>query len=243
VNQALTLLGILEQGGTASISDSTFGLTALNLLLGQCRIRNLMVWSISNTTYALPSSAGSYAIGLGAAAPFNVLRPNFIERANILLAGPNALKTITYPLKVVKYDEWSQITDLNALAAIPELLYNDCGDPISNLWLWPIPRVSTATLLQLYAWAQLTDFATLIAAEDMPDGYGEAITNMLALRMAPAFGAVIAPTVLQVIQGVAEMAEQSLMALNAKTRNLMMAPPPGAQMPSGQQMPAPGRMA
>lgn len=227
INQALYNLGILEQGGTPSVSDSDDGLVKLNLLLGQWRLQELFVWSVAFNAYNLTANQVSYQIGPGGA-DFNTARPDWIERAVVTLAGPNASNPIQHDVRVTSLpQDYESIPDKKAAGAIPELLYNDRADPISTLYPWPVPRCATTTQLILWTWAQIADFATLATSANIPDGYAEPICNALAIRLAPSFGAAVSAETLQVLSAVAEKAEQNIRMLNAKARQLMMPQPQG----------------
>lgn len=229
INQALYDLGILEQGGTPSVSDSNDGLSKLNGQLGQWRIQELFIWSVGIATYSLVANQVSYLIGPGAA-DFNTARPNWIERAVITLAGPNPSNVIEHDVRVTSMpEEYESIADKKSAGAIPELLYNDRADPVSTLYPWPVPKCATATGLKLYTWAQIADFATLATTANIPEGYSEPICFALAVRLAPSFGAAVAAETLQLCSALAQQGEQQLRTLNAKARNLMMPAAPAGK--------------
>ena len=226
INIALTNLGILDAGGTPNVSDSNEGLIRLNQMIQQWHIQDKFVWSVGQASYGLTASQGAYPIGPAAAAPFNVPRPTYIQQALIGLAGPNAAKQINYPMRLIGQQEYGELADSNSLSHIPQLLYNDRASPSSTLYLWPVPRVAAATNLILYTWAQLGSFATLATAVDLPDGYQEAITNALAVRLMPMFGVAINAQVGQLTSQLAQQAEAALVELNTRARGLMVEPPP-----------------
>lgn len=228
INVALTNLGILEQGGVPSVSDSNEALTRLNYMFGQWRIQNKLVWSAPVASYALTANQAAYPIGLTATAPFNVARPTYIQQALIGLAGPNPANIITYPVKIITQQEYGEIADTNAKGAIPEKLYNDRGSPNSILYLWPVPRAATATTLILYTLAQLTSLANLAATVELPDGYAEAISNALSIRLVSMFGMAISSDVAVMCSQLAKQAEDTIAELNIQTRALMMPPAPVA---------------
>lgn len=222
INNALVNLGILEQGGTPSVSDSNEALTRLNYMLQQWRIQNKFVPSISSTPYALTATQAIYPIGPAATAPFNVPRPTFIQRASIQLStGP------IVPVRLITQEEYRAITDLTATAAYPQVLYNDRASPASNLYLWPTPTGTPNLILD--AWFQLASFATLATTADLPDGYPEAISNALAVRLLSMFGVAVAQPVAEVVSALAKQAEAAIVELNAAARGLQMAPPDAAQ--------------
>ena len=235
INAALTNLGLLEQGGTPSVSDSNDALAKLNMMLGQWRIQELLIWSVGFSSYSLVANQKSYSIG-PAGADFNTARPDWIERASVTLAGPNPANPVERTVRVTySPEEFQLVPDKDAAGAIPDFLYCDRASPISLLYPWPVPRCVTATKLVLYTWAQIADFATLATSADLPDGYAEAIANGLATRLVPSFGSVIPPQIADYCAKLALGAEQSIARLNAKARGLMIAPESGQPTPAGRQ--------
>jgi hypothetical protein len=224
INISLTNLGILDQGGTPSVSDSNAALDRLNLLIGQWRIQDLYIWSVGSATYPLVLAQKGYTIG-PSAADFNAPRPNYIEQALISIPGPNPNNALTHPMKFISQQEYGAIVDQNATSNIPERLYNDRGSPISTLYIWPTARCASPTNLVLYTWAQLSSYATLADSADLPEGYDEAITNALAVRLDPMFGMAVASDIVQVTNALALAAEEKIKVLNARARGLMMPVP------------------
>ena len=228
INTALTNLGILEQGGTPGSSDSTAALNILNLMLEQWRLQDRFIWSVSQGTYALTALTAMYSIGPSGTAPFNVARPEYIESANITIAGPTAANLIVWPLRLIGEPEYAAIRDPKATASIPRLLYNDRGSPNSNLYLWPTPRAATTTNLVLYTWAQLSSYAGLLTSNDLPEGYAEAIIGGLAYRLLPSYGASVAAQLAQAVTGIALQSEAKITDLNTRARGLAPQQPAGA---------------
>jgi hypothetical protein len=229
INMALASLGILEQGGTPSVSESNDALLKLNAMLGQWRIQELFVPSVGFAGYTLASNQRSYQIGPGAA-DFPVARPDWIERAVIGLAGPNPGSAIERDVRVTSDPaEYESVPDKAAAGAIPEFIYNDRGNPISTLYPWPVPRCATATNLILYTWNQILDFAATTTMADLADGYGEAIAHALTMRLAPAYPGVVEPENVQICSALAQQAEQNIRILNAKARGLQMPEQPQQQ--------------
>lgn len=228
INIALTDLGILDQGGTPSYSDSTEALSRLNMLIQQWRLEDLYIWAVEVASYPLVLAQKSYQIGPGAA-DFNAARPDYIEQALISIMGPNPNNALTHEMKFITQKEYGNLVDQNALGAIPARIYNDRASPISNLYIWPTARCDTATNLVLYTWAQLSQFPTLFDSAELPEGYAEAITSAMALRLAPMFGVPIASDVIQVKNAIALAAEQRIKVLNARARGVAMPMPEPAK--------------
>jgi hypothetical protein len=216
INNAMTNLGVLEQGGTPNASDSAEGLRLLNYMIGQWHIDERFIWQKQTLSISpLTANTGTYQIGSSASSPFNVARPTFIEAAYISFVGP-ASKVITNKLDQLTPEEWNDLADLSATAEIPQKLYYDRGSPNGTINLYPIPRCNVVTGIVLLVWAQLATFANLATSVDLPDGYPEAITNALAVRMIPMFGVAINQQVAQLTSELAKQAENTIATLNGK---------------------------
>ena len=225
INEALTNIGMLEQGGSPSVSDSNNALTKLNLMIEQWRIRDTLIWSVGKASYALTAAQAAYPIGPTATAPFNVARPDYIETALIGYPGPNSAKQITRVLPMISEQEYAAIRDLNAAANIPERLYNDRASPNSTLYLWPTPRVTVATNLILFTWAQIPSFASLVTSNDLTEGYAAAISWQLAVWLLPSFGVAVVSEVAQNCLARAQESIAIIEQLNSRARSLMAAQP------------------
>lgn len=233
INRALINIGVLEQGGTPSVSDTNEGLARLNDMLGQWRIQNKFVWGFTSTAFALTANQATYPMGPAAAAPFNVPRPTFIEKASIQIqTGP------IVPVQLFTLEQYRAITDLTAVAAYPQILYNDKASPSSNLILWPKPNVAAATNIILDMWNQILDFqvgggGAPTVANELPDGYAEAIVNALAVRLMPMFGVAVNTDIGKLISSTALQAEAAIVELNTKARKMMLQAPAAPDAAAG----------
>ncbi len=219
VNLVLTQLGMLEQGGTPSASDSNSVLSLANAMIQQWHLRDEFVPSILATSWPLVANIGSYTIG--PAGTFNGARPTFIERAYITIPAPaGGSNVITFPLNILSSKGFADIADLSAVADIPEKLYDDRASPLSTLTLYPTPRCTVATKLQLWTWQQLGTFTTLATSVDLPDGYLEPILNAVAFRCLAQFGTAVNQAVAENVRMQGSNAEQVIAQLNTRARGL-----------------------
>jgi hypothetical protein len=84
VNGALTDLGILEQGGTPSVSDSVDALGELNGMWEQWGVDENFIYAVLAKRFPTAASVGNYTIGVGG--QFNMPRPGRIYEARFLTA-------------------------------------------------------------------------------------------------------------------------------------------------------------
>lgn len=217
INNALVNLGVLDQGGTPSVSDSNEAFTRLNYLLGQWRIQQRFIYEVAFAQYALTANQGAYPIGPTATAPFAVARPNFIVQAYIALTVSGDV--VTFVLDPLTAQEFNNLADLTATAKVPQKVYYDRASPNGTINLYPRPLCAVATYIQLLTWVQISNFSNLAATVDLPDGYPEAISNALGLRLCNMFG--ITGPQLDLMSALAKQAEDSITGLNIQALGMM----------------------
>ncbi len=134
VTNALTTLGINEQGAVPSASDSVDALAELNSMWQAWGIDEGLIYALTSVTKALTANVGSYTIGTGAA--FNTTLPSRIYRAFITSTGNRN------EIEIVNAEKYYSHNDLTAAAATPDEVYPDFNvDPttgFASVRLWPI---------------------------------------------------------------------------------------------------------
>ena len=91
VSNALTILGILEQGGVPSGSDSADSLGELNAMWEAWGIDEGLIYSIQSDRFPLALNVGNYTIGPGGM--FNAPRPQRIYQAIVTSVSGGAIAT------------------------------------------------------------------------------------------------------------------------------------------------------
>ncbi len=232
VNNALTVLGVLEQGGAPSASDSEYGLNELNDMWDAWGIDDGMVYAVSSKSFALASPVQPIQIGTLAAAPFNVPRPARIYQA--FITTPVGAGFNRNPLKIVNSAVYYEHNDLGAVAATPDELYpaydvsSSGGGGLTDLYLWPVPSLAVATTLELEMAVPFNAWA-LGDKYNVPYGFADALKWALAFRMLPGFGMIVAQEVAQVVTLNAQKSEERIRAMNALNRQI---PPTQAAIPN-----------
>lgn len=180
----------------------------LNRLSGSLNCDRLFIYSIARDEYPLDPPQASYTIGESPdpfiQADFAAQRPQLIESANII--APGGPDQIRYPLALFTSLQWAGITDQTIGNAIPEVLYNDRGYPLSTLYLWGQPMAGQ--VLELFSWTQVPAFQTITDEVLLPMQYEDALVLNLAVRLAPHFQREVHPDVRQ-------QARESLMRLES----------------------------
>jgi hypothetical protein len=188
ITDALDLVGVSAPGETVQAADAQRAFRALNRMLSSWNTEGLMVYSINIQTFTLTGNQQSYTIGPGG--NFNTTRPERIEQAYLRVPSSSNLDL---PLRLLTDSEWADIRLKPTTSDLPRMLYNDGNNPLSTLYLWPVP--TQANVLVLYVWNQLSQYADLSDTVTLPPGYEEAIVYNLAVRLATSFGRPIPPEV------------------------------------------------
>lgn len=209
---------MLEQGGNPSVSDTADSLAELNAMWDAWGIDEGLIQAVLSAQYALTQNVGTYSVGPGAAAPFNLAStPTRIYNA-VFVAAAGQRTT----LEIVPQERYFAHKDLAAAAAAPEEFYFDYQvDPVTGrgtLYMWPVPNVAGAKL-ELQTAAPFAIW-TLAGNYKIPQGYQDAIQHCLAFRLLPRFGVAVAPEVAAVITALAQKGEARLRESNQKDRQL-----------------------
>lgn len=213
INPALKLLGVTTQGETPSSSESSDARAALNAMVDNWSTERLNVFYVYNFTGAIAAATNNYTIA--AAGTWVTPRPIRIEAANIILAN------LSHPLEIVNPAGWAGIKEKGALANVPLKLYYDQSSPTGKIFLWPTPN--TISTIDLWLYAALSQFADLTTNYDFGSGYLRALIYGLAAEVAPMFGAVLRPEIMQI----AAESKAAIRMLNAAEPG---APPSGGQV-------------
>lgn len=224
VNNALTILGILEQGGTPSASESQDSLNELNSMWNGWGIDEGLIYAVGPISKALAPNVPSLTIGPGAA--WDTPLPSRVYKAFIV--NPDNRNEI----EIVTGEHYWHHNDMAASAVTPDEVYPDFNvDPVTGfatIYTWPV-QTGTPTL-ELTVGAA---FGTWVLGTNyiIPQGFQDAIQYALAWRLIPRFGMIVPQTIAEAVTGLAQKAELRIREMNKINRQL----PPGSEilMPPG----------
>lgn len=216
ITNSLTILGINQQGGAPSASDSASALVEFNAMWSSWSIDEGLITSVQSITKALTTATASYTIGVGGA--FNTALPSRIYKAYYVL-GANRNE-----LEIVNSTRYFAHNDLTAAAATPDELYPDfnisLASGLATLYLWPVPTFGSGSpTLELETAAAFTAWS-LAVSYTLPPGYQDAIQYALAWRLIPQYGGIVAPQVMQTVADLGQKAELRIRTANEKNRIL-----------------------
>lgn len=179
VMDALDLLGANDAVSEPEIAILQRDMRTLNLMLDSWNNERLVIYALTQLSETLVSGTQSYAIGSDEA--FDTFRPVKIEQGEAFIQ----LSSGNCPLKVLTATEWAYRTD-TALTGRPCELYYEPGATTGTISLYPTPDDAyTFLLFRRQLLSQVTNMNEIFY---LPPGYAEAITNHLAIRLAPKNG-------------------------------------------------------
>jgi hypothetical protein len=128
----------------------------------------------------LSAGVKSYTVGAGGA--INTLRPQRIERANLLISSDDR-----EPLEVLDYEQWADV-DHQDEQGVPSAVYLDRGATAGRSTLFVHKAPDKTYTIELYVWQPFARFASKDDNVELPPEYEEAIVYNLAVRLAAIAG-------------------------------------------------------
>lgn len=176
ISDALKEIGVIAEGETPSATMYADGLRMLNRLLDTFAHDAAFAFDASLRSLAL---TGQASFDVGPTGDIITLRPIKITSAYATQGG------IDYPVRVVSVEEYDTIPLKTSTGAIPECIAYNGVYPDGVVYVYP--KCSGVTI-NLRTVDQVKTFAATSTNIDMPEGYEDAITLALSVRMAPSYG-------------------------------------------------------
>lgn len=146
---AMIIIGELIQGQVPNDDEAEFCRNECNTMIDEWNAEGDIVYTIGDTTYLLTNGVGTYPIGPGADAPFDVARPTMIEAANVIVTGTTQ-NPVHCPMEVVDSVRWAAIEEKGRRATRPLVIYYDFSAPVAKISVWPIPSANCQ--IELFNW-------------------------------------------------------------------------------------------
>lgn len=184
ITRSLRLMRVIGVTDTPSAEEVNDGLTALNALLDTLWNERLMVYTHTESSFALTANDGVYTIGTGG--DINVARPIDIRSAYVRYG------TVDFMLEMLADEDYESIP-IKTISGIPSRLYYEQSYPLGTIHLFPYP--SAVMTLYYSVPKRLESFAAATEDVDLPPGYEDMLAYQLAVHYAPEFGVEPSPTV------------------------------------------------
>lgn len=179
---ALVMSGEKTIGGTLDTDEQRYYLSRLNSMIDLWSNERLMIFTLSQTSFALTNSQGSYTIGNGG--NFNMTRPTKLVDPCFIRDSDN----FDSPLEIINMEAYGRIVEKTADGSYPKYVAYDSGfsaTSTARIYFWPEPAASLTTFINTFQ--PLTNFSTVSQNLLMPPGYQDAIESNFAVRSAPGF--------------------------------------------------------
>lgn len=172
VKQAYSDLGVIREGGSINHSQLTYGINKLNDLIDSLNLDNTFPYYNQQEEFSLVASTSEYTIGTGGT--FNTTRPLEIKKATIIKDN------ITYPVEIVDYQTWMDISDKTDETQLPYILYYETNFALGKIYLYPTP--SEVVTLNIASEKQLGQYSSGDTFT-LPPGYKKALTDALTMEL------------------------------------------------------------
>ncbi|MFC4275563.1 hypothetical protein [Achromobacter aloeverae] len=221
INLSLKTANVLGVGQAASAEDVNDAFNVMNMMMAQWQRRRYMVYQLI-TQSVQGTSALSYTVGPGG--DFDIPRPAKLESA-FFRQNQNTPLPVDYPLTILRAREDYNRIAIKNLNAFPQYAFYDAGNPVGNLFIWPVPNNQYEVFITVMQ--QLQQFDNLSDEIVLPPEYKAALMWNLTLELYPLYG-------LPVSDVVARKAEASMRIIEqANTQIPRMAMPVSLQSTTG----------
>ena len=179
---ALTMTGEKAIGDSLDSAEQGYYLSRMNSMLDSWSLERMMIYSLSQTSFALTASQGLYTIGSGG--NFNMTRPNKIVDPCFIRDSDG----FDQPLQLLNAQSYGRIVDKTADGSWPIYLFYDFGysaTSTASIRLWPEP--DSGLTLFINTLQPLQNFSSMSVSVQLPPGYQRAIETNFGVETAPGF--------------------------------------------------------
>jgi hypothetical protein len=181
IEAALRTLGVLALDQTPEATEYTNAVIKLNALIGEFRVKGLMVWQ--RTTYTMSLTATN-TFNIGTGQTLNTPYPIHLLQAMRLDANTST----RIPMEIIADANYNLLP--SSTSGVPIQLTYQPKMNMGVIKVWPTPdtySVSNVTILLTYL-RPLEYFSASTDTADFPEEWVSAIIYGLALRLAPEYG-------------------------------------------------------
>lgn len=188
---ALDLLGANDAVSEPELAVLKRDQRTLNLMFDSWNAERLTIYALTQFTATLSAGTRDYVIGSDQA--FDTFAPIKIEPGEPFLRVANSGDL---GLTVLTAEEWGYLRDKETASGRPCAVYYEAGTTTGTISFYPNPDDAyTFLLFRRQLLSQVTNLNEIFY---LPTGYAEAITNHLAIRLAPKQGRPVPAEVLAV---------------------------------------------
>ena len=174
------------QVSSLTAAEQNYHLSRINSMMDSWSLERLMIHTLSQTSFALTASDGTYTIGSGG--DFNMTRPTRLVNPCFTRDSDDT----DIPLEIIDADPYGRIIDKSLGDSTPGYIFYDYGysaTSTATIRLFPLPQ--SGLTLYINTLQPLQTFSTVSVTLQLPPGYQDAIELNYAVRSA--FGVVQIP--------------------------------------------------
>jgi len=190
ITDSLKLIGVVAGHETPTSAEQQDSLARLNELIDSWGVHAQTMYVPRRVLVPLTVGVQTYSFGVGGV--INHPAPLTLDAASYLTTG--AVPAEIY-LDIASDQTYVGQPVKTLTGTSPQAVSYTRGAPLGEIWVWPVPSV-TSTLV-LYWREPVQEFPDLTTAVDLLPGYARALRCNLALELAPEFGRQADPLVVQ----------------------------------------------
>lgn len=173
IDEALRLLGVLQEGDSPTVARATEALNALNMMLKTWGASERL-WLMTEGVVTLVANQAAYSLGTGVRRVLSVRR---------------RISGLDTPMMQLSRQEYFD-TPTKASAGTPNSWYFDPQRSARTLYIWQTADAPTAAVMTLpYTYTRIIeDIDTLDNDPDVPAEWLEVLVYNLATRLGPRYG-------------------------------------------------------
>lgn len=173
-------------------------------------------------TYTVSSAGTGYTPRLGATTTIGGAQPGIGAGFRLTITSVTAGGSNRNPIRIIESAEYYAHNDLSASGTVSDELYPEYNvnvDGFATLYLYPVPKVLAASVLELETGVNFEEW-TLVDNYQIPQGFRDDIKYALAYRLMSSYGALVQADVAANITQKAQKAEARVREMNAYNRKL-----------------------
>lgn len=179
---SLVMTGEKIIGDSLDNSERGYYLSRLNSMMDSWSNERLFIYSLSQTSFPLTASQGSYTIGNGG--DFNMTRPVKVVDPCFIRDTDNYDRMV----EIINADQYGKIVLKSSDGTYPNYLFFDGGwSATSTATIKLYPEPSSGLTLFINSVQPLGQFSTISHNVSFPPGYQRAIETNFSVEVSPGF--------------------------------------------------------
>lgn len=175
ITEAISMVGGLEGGTSASAEQITAAMPAFEMLVKALQAEGLQLWTIETESITPVNGTAEYTTTKKA-----------IKITDVVFRNSDDQDT---PMFALTRDEYWRLSDKTSTSSQPTQYYFNPERTSSTITVWPVPDATAATgTIEVTYQRQIEDITATTNEVDFPAEWLDAITYQLAVRLASRYG-------------------------------------------------------